>query len=74
MGGDKNFYTVVCLALAAHGYLVIAVNHQDKSCFHTYDKDGEELYFEGFANGTAALRQAQVKTRAAEILAVIQQL
>ena len=37
---DKNFYTGVCLALAAHGHLVIAVNHQDRTCFHTYDKNG----------------------------------
>ena len=58
LSGDKNFYTSVCLALAAHGYLVIAINHQDKSCFHTYDKDGNDLYYEPHPIGSAALRQA----------------
>ena len=58
LSGDKSFYTAVCLALAAHGYLVIAINHQDKSCFHTYDKDGNELYFESHPIASAALRQA----------------
>lgn len=46
LSADKNFYTGVCLALAAHGHLVIAINHQDRSCFHTYDKDGKEMLFE----------------------------
>mmetsp|Transcript_15706 Transcript_15706/g.19747 ORF Transcript_15706/g.19747 Transcript_15706/m.19747 type:complete len:85 (+) Transcript_15706:440-694(+) len=27
LSGNKNFYTAVCLALAAHGHVVIAVNH-----------------------------------------------
>ena len=57
LSSDNNFYTAVCLALAAHGHLVIAVNHQDKSCFHTYDKDGNELYYESKKHALSPLRQ-----------------
>ena len=45
LSGDKAHYTAVYHALAAHGHFVIAFNHQDESCFHTYDKDGKEILY-----------------------------
>ena len=43
---DKAFYTAVYHAMAAQGYLVIALNHQDKSCLYTEDRDGKEILYE----------------------------
>ena len=43
LSADKSFYTAVYHAMAAHGYLVIAVNHQDESCFYTEDKNGKPI-------------------------------
>jgi hypothetical protein len=31
--------------LASHGYLVLAVNHQDGSCSYTETKSGKELFY-----------------------------
>ena len=72
LSGDKNFYTSVCLALAAHGYLVISFNHQDRSCLHTYDKDGKEIFFESKPLYAAPYRAAQIQTRTAEALSIIE--
>lgn len=41
----NTFYTTVHHAMAAHGYLVIALNHQDGSCFDTEDADGKPIDF-----------------------------
>ena len=58
LSGDKAFYTAVYHAMAAHGHLVIAVNHQDESGFHTYDKDGKEIIFVKKPFYVAPFRQA----------------
>jgi len=58
LSADKNFYTAVCLALAAHGHLVISFNHQDRSCFHTYDKEGKDMFYESHPLSTAPIRKA----------------
>jgi predicted dienelactone hydrolase len=67
LSGDKTFYTGVYHALAAQGYMVLAVNHQDESCFFTEDKYGNEIgyvlkpfYFESY-------RKQQLKIRVDEI-------
>ena len=46
LSGNKDVYKAVYLAMAAHGHLVVAINHQDRTCFHTYDKDKNEMYYE----------------------------
>ena len=45
LGAHSSFYTATYHALAAHGYLVIAINHQDESCLFTEDKDGRNIPF-----------------------------
>ena len=32
------------MELAKHGYLVIGMAHQDKSCIYTVTADGKDLY------------------------------
>ena len=58
LGLDKAFYTAIYHALAAHGHFVIAVNHQDESGMHTYDKDGKEISFVKKPYYVAPFRQA----------------
>jgi hypothetical protein len=38
--GFNNFYQVLHYIMAAHGYLVIAVNFQDGSCLYNEDENG----------------------------------
>ena len=42
----EAFYTALHHSMAAHGHLVIAVNHQDWSCFYTENKDGAPIKYE----------------------------
>ena len=58
LSGDKAHYTQIYHAMASHGHLVIAVNHQDESGFHTYDKDGKEILFVKKPFYVAPLRKA----------------
>lgn len=74
LSGDKAMYTAIYHALAAHGHLVIAVNHQDESCFHTYDKSGKEIKFLKKPFYVAPFRQAQIKIRSDEILRTLDEL
>ena len=71
LSGDKAFYTGVYHSLAAHGHFVIAVNHQDESSFHTYDKAGKEILFLKKPFYVAPFRQAQIKIRSDEIMQTI---
>jgi len=68
LSGDKTFYTVLYHALAAQGYMVIAVNHQDESCFFTEDKDGKEMGFVLKPFYVEPYRKQQLKTRVDEIV------
>lgn len=45
LSADKNFYMAIYLAMASHGYMVVAINHQDESCFYTEDAKGNEIWF-----------------------------
>ena len=72
---EKCLNTALYLAMAASGYLVIAINHQDETCFYTEDKDNKpmpfvdhDLYF------SLAHRKKQVKVRASEIHLIIEAL
>ena len=71
----NSMYSGACIAFAAQGYLVIAVNHQDGSCFHTYDsKNNDADMFYGDRMRPAfsqKLRTEQLKIRVAEIRSVI---
>ena len=57
LSSAKCFYSGFCHKMAANGYLVIAMNHQDGSCFYTIDKDGKDRYFEGGEFFDAELRK-----------------
>lgn len=44
LGGYKDVYSSIYHSMAANGHLVIAINHQDESCFFdTKDKDGKVI-------------------------------
>ena len=68
LSGDKSFYQVIYLYLAAQGYLVIAFNHQDESCFYTEDKDGNDLPYKLNPFYIAPLRKSQVAIRISEVM------
>lgn len=68
-----SFYTATCHKLAAHGYLVIALNHQDESCFFTIDKDGKDIPHV-LKDNDLPYRKTQMATRTEEVLSVIETL
>ena len=45
LSADKAYYSALYHAMAASGYLVVAINHQDESCFYTEDKDGKPILY-----------------------------
>lgn len=42
----RHFYTALCAELASHGYIVLALDHHDGSCCHTFDKGGKPIKFD----------------------------
>lgn len=61
-----SFYTTIYYALASHGFLVIALNHQDESCFFTFDKDDKDIAHE-ISKSDLPYYSGQVKQRVEEI-------
>jgi len=47
--------------------MVLAVNHQDESCFFTKNKDGKDLGYVLKPNYSETYRKKQLKTRVEEI-------
>ena len=67
-----NYYTAVHHSMAAHGHVVIAVNHQDESCFYTEDKNRKPILFvHKELHCGVPYRQAQINIRSDEILKTI---
>lgn len=66
LGAHLSFYTTIYYALASHGFLVIALNHQDESCFFTVDKDDKDIAHE-ITKSDLAYYSGQVKQRVEEI-------
>ena len=73
LSASNTLYSGVCIALAARGYLVVAINHQDKSCFHTYDgrNNDAEMFFEFTEIHSAELRPRQLQIRVDEVISVM---
>ena len=44
--GDSSQYSGIARDLASHGYLVVAINHRDGSCFYTEREDGTPFLYE----------------------------
>ena len=44
IGKDRMAYSAMLSEIASYGYLVISINHNDKSCTHTigYEQEVEE--------------------------------
>ena len=60
--------------MAANGYLVIALNHQDGTCFFTIDQNGKDLCYQKDVFEKKELREKQIKIRAEEVIKVIEEL
>ena len=41
LAGSKRLYIGLMKDLASHGYLVLAVDHQDGTCFYTFTASGK---------------------------------
>lgn len=71
LGAHSAFYTATYHTLAAHGYLVIAINHQDESCLYTENKDGADIPFTQKDFYDYPFRQKQIMIRSEEVLLTI---
>ena len=45
LAGSKRLYVGLMKDLASHGYLVLAVDHQDGTCSYTSTTSGKELFY-----------------------------
>lgn len=67
-----SFYSAIHHSMAAHGHLVVALNHQDKSCFYSEDSVGKPLMYEvKELYCSLAYRKAQIAIRTDEVKRVI---
>ena len=73
LGAHLSFYTATYQRLAAHGYLVLAVNHQDESCFFTRDSEDKDIPYV-LKENEPEYRESQIKIRIAEIRSMVQAL
>ena len=74
LSASKVFYSALYHKMAANGYLVIALNHQDGTCFFTIDQNGKDLCYQKDVFEKKELREKQIKIRAEEVIKVIEEL
>lgn len=43
---SRNMHSVMCSEMAAHGYVVFALDHHDGTCAYTVDKKGKKIPYE----------------------------
>ena len=71
----NTFYTAFHHSMAAHGHLVVAVNHQDKSCFYTENRASKPILYEyKELHCDVPYRKSQIDIRSFEIKQIIDEL
>jgi len=74
LASHSSFHVQTAKDYASHGYLVLALNHRDDTCCFYSDKHGKFSYYLSERIDSKERRQAQLKVRISEAVALIDEI